>query len=102
MAMNVPMNKGIFSAAISVLSLTGVLLSLSQCEASGRFTDNPTAEKFYQKGTTFMQQGFYDQAMPPLTEAIKNDEHFVAAFINRSLCRNKLKDYKGALQDAQS
>ncbi len=100
--MNMPINKTILSAGVNILSLTCLLLSLSQCGASERFSDNPTAEKFYQKGTTFLQQGFYDRAIPPLTEAIQNDEHFVAAFINRSLCRNKLKDYKEALQDAQS
>ncbi len=96
------MNSTMFMAARNVLLSTALVLSLSQCAQDQRFTDNPVAEKFYQKGTTLMQQGFYQEAIAPLTDAIKDDPHFVAAFINRSLSRIKLKDYKGGLEDAES
>ncbi len=100
------MNKKALSGALSILSLVCIVISLARCgfgeNSSEHFTDNSTAEKFYKKGTTLMQQGFYQDAIPPLTEAIKNDEHFVAAFINRSLCWNKIQDFKKALQDAES
>lgn len=98
------MNNRIFRGMRNVL-LSGIfVLSISQCARQGdqHFTDNAVAEKFYQQGTTFMQQGFYKEAIPPLTEAIKNDQHFVAAFINRALSYNKLKDYTAGLQDAES
>jgi tetratricopeptide (TPR) repeat protein len=85
-----------------MILFAGALVMLCGCAQTDHFSDDPTAEKFYKQGTTLMQQGYYDKAIPPLNEAIEHDQHFVAAFINRAKCKNEIRDYQGALEDGES
>ncbi len=79
---------------------------LSSCSAKKRniehHSNNPVAESLYDKGTILMQQHRYNEAVPLLSEAIKNDPHFVAAFINLAFSHNGLYEYKDAQDDANS
>jgi tetratricopeptide (TPR) repeat protein len=68
----------------------------------GSFTKDPIAERNYELGTMASQRGEYKESINPLTEAIKHDHEFVAAYINRANSYNALKEYAKALDDANS
>ena len=55
---------------------------------------DPALSKAYlHRGTAHMN------AINDMTQAITMGEHTYAAFLNRAICKNKIKDYAGALSD---
>ena len=79
--------------------LDETISSFTKVINSGRLEDSALAEVYRERGVHFADLGHYDKAVEDLSDAIKLNNNYVTAYINRANAYAKLEKYNEAYQD---
>ena len=75
------------------------IASFSKVINSGRLQDSALAEIYRERGIHYADLGHYDKAVDDLSNAVRLNNNYVTAYINRANAYAKLEKYKEAYQD---